>query len=319
MVGKQVAKLAEGTSRVPAEKILALFKDPKKILTALSLKKSGAEMGAAKRALGVTPEEEFLIAKAGDRTPGTSRSVADKIREKMGSDFLSQEVLPKTIKPTDNPIALYIGRQDYGEGKAADMFNIYGNHPQAKSTVTKETLEAMGIPVIGVEAGRTTSRQAPVGLKNLSTGELLALNRASGQAAKELKGSEKVLYARLKAAAEREIQTRSPQMAQSIKDYAYGKTRQAFSSAFPVNKQGKIDYFRLAGGAAAGAFNPLMALGASPAAIGVGTLAARGGYEVAKKVAPAVGAVAGAAASRLGRPTDQTDPQGRLRAFLKRQ
>lgn len=309
-MGRTMAKMAEGTSNVSVNNIIRLFKDPKAVLSALSTKEIGPELNASKHALGITPEEEFLIAKAGDRAPGTSRTVVDQLRDKMKADFITQPIDPKTIKPTDKPVALYIGRQDYEPGNSVDMFNIYGDHPKASSTVDKKMLDQLGIPVMGTEAGRESAKLPPASVKNLTSGELMALNRAAGRVAKEVKGSEKVLYGRLKEAAARELTERAPELVEQLKQYSLSKTKDSFSSVFPQNKQGKTDYFRMAGGIGAGAgINPLMALAASPIGVGAGTLAAKAAHTVAKPVIGVAGGTAGGVVShQTTNPPDLPHP-----------
>lgn len=313
-IGRQLAKGAEGMSNVPVKNIVKLFKDPAQVLKALSAKKTSPELNAAKRAMGVTPEDEFLIGRAADRTPGASRTVVDDIREKLKADFITQGINPKTIKPTDKPIALYIGRQDWGKGMPSeDMFNIYGNHPKNTSTVTKAQLDELGIPVMGRALGVKTSKQVPASFKNLTAGDLLALNRAAGKVAKESKGSEKVLYGRLKAAAVKEVQERSPRVAEALEKYALGKTKESFQSPFPLNKSGKADFFKTAAA-------PMVGFATSPMVVGAGTLAARGAYEAGKPVVAGAGALAGAAVNRQATnpQIDRVLGQNPLLAMLQR-
>jgi len=44
--------------------------------------------------------------------------------------------------------AVYIGKQDDDMGGSFSLYNIQGNHKSAGSTVTKKTLDELGITVI---------------------------------------------------------------------------------------------------------------------------------------------------------------------------
>lgn len=92
-VGQGVANLTDDAAKVVGEKVLApageilsatkvrdikrLFENPMEVLRA-NLKKSGDKMGELERKVfNVTEDETRLIAKAGDRTPGTARTVVE--------------------------------------------------------------------------------------------------------------------------------------------------------------------------------------------------------------------------------------------------
>lgn len=287
-VGKQVARMAEGASNVPMRNIIKLFEDPKAVRAALSTEKAGAELNAAKRLMGVTPEQEFLIDKAGSRSPGVSRTVMDEFRKKVNADFVARDVNPADIKPTDPPIALYIGRQDYGPGKSVDLFDIHGNHPQAKSTVSRETLEQLGIPIMGRAKGRNTAKMAPAAINDLSVGELMALNRAAGKVARETKGSEKFLSGQLKGVAQSALEEKAKVVTEALKQYSMAKTKQSFQSLVPLTKSGKADYLKMVGSMFTG-------LATSPAGVGVATRLAGPAYRAGRmgsQAAAGTGAVA---------------------------
>lgn len=78
--GEEAATAASAMSGVKVRDIVKLFQNPIEVITALSSKVAGGLFGAAKKAAGVTREEEFLISKAADRALGGARSVAEDLR-----------------------------------------------------------------------------------------------------------------------------------------------------------------------------------------------------------------------------------------------
>lgn len=85
-LGKEAAALGSAVSGVKLRDIKKLFESPMDVITALSSKEAGGKLGAAKKAAGVTREEEFLISKAGDRAVGGARSVAEDLRPLFEAD-----------------------------------------------------------------------------------------------------------------------------------------------------------------------------------------------------------------------------------------
>lgn len=81
--GKEAIAGMETLSGVNPKAIKDLFEHPLEIITAQSSKKTGTIYGALKRTFGITEAEEKLIAKAGDRTPGVARTVAEQLEPKV--------------------------------------------------------------------------------------------------------------------------------------------------------------------------------------------------------------------------------------------
>jgi hypothetical protein len=88
--GKEAATGLSSVSGVKVADIFKLFKNPGEIVTAGSSKDAGAAYGALKKVLGVGETEEKLIAKAGDRAPGVSRTVAEDLIQKAKSAELEK-------------------------------------------------------------------------------------------------------------------------------------------------------------------------------------------------------------------------------------
>jgi len=287
VAGKEAAVLAQSLSGVKEHAIRELFKNPAKVLTAQTEKQSGQLYGALKKAAGITDLEEKLIAKAGDRTPGVARTVAEQLQAKAAQAANLPVVSADYIKQATKPAAVFIGNQTFPGAAPMPLFNIIGNHPSRNSTVTLDRIKQEGLEIIGREARATGQEPAGVGL---TLGELIAARRAASKVAQHAKGSEKYLYAKDAAEYTRQLQERAPQILEAIKEVARSKTRGEFLRLVPRQKSntGHGDFFK--------AGTALLTMGAtSPLSVGLGTLAARGAYSatagalgnpVAKRVLP---------------------------------
>jgi hypothetical protein len=320
-VGTGVNKMAAGTAKVAGTKLVApavealtgtrqkdimrLFERPLDVLGAPSLKKSGAAMNDAYKALGVTDEEMRLISKAGDRATGGSRSVVESLMEKAKKAKELKEFTRADYVAEGKPRAVWIGNQEFPGEKPVGMYDIIGKHPKFKSTVSYETLQKEGIPVAG---RRADVKGIPAEL-DLTNGELIAGRRAASKLTVKGKGMEEYIAAKDVKAFAAELETRNPEVAsklfKALDDQTMARTRQATMSPLPLNQNMSANALRgsamageIAGGVMSG--HPMLALTAlshSPLVSGVGTLAAKGAYKaagatlgnpVSKRIAPSV-------------------------------
>ncbi len=122
-----LGKVGEAAAKVVGEKVLAptgavltgtrikdiinLFKNPIEVMTAPTLKKSGAAMGDVEKALGVTEDEMRLIAKAGDRATGGSRTVVEGLIQEGKSRAAAAGAKPEEWATHLTPGELIAGRR----------------------------------------------------------------------------------------------------------------------------------------------------------------------------------------------------------------
>lgn len=92
-----------------------------------------------------------------------SKELADQLKAINTQKLDLPVVDPKTIPANHEPVAVFIGNQDWGNGEVQALFNIHGDHPSVRSTVTLETLQKEGIPVIGRES-RVPEGTIPAGM-----------------------------------------------------------------------------------------------------------------------------------------------------------
>jgi hypothetical protein len=302
---KVAAPAAEALSGTRQKDLMRLFDRPLDVLGAPSLKKSGQEMSNAYKALGVTDEEMRLISKAGDRATGGSRSVVESLMEKAKKAKELKEFTKADYVPEGKPRAVWIGNQEFPGEKPMGMYDIVGNHPRFKSTVSYETLQKEGIPV----AGRRADVQGIPAELDLTNGELIAGRRAASKLTAKGKGMEEHIAAKDVKAFASELEKRNPEVAaklfKALDDQTMARTRQATMSPLPLNQNMSANALRgsamgaeVVGGVMSG--HPMLALTAlshSPLVSGVGTLAAKGAYKaagaalgnpVSKRIAPSL-------------------------------
>ncbi len=269
-VGQESAALGSAVSGVKLRDIKTLFDNPTDVITALSTKEAGGKLGVAKKAAGVTREDEFLISKAGDRSTGGARTVGEQLRPRFDLSTIPETKMPSLQELRQgSPRAIFIGNQEFPGQKPVGLYNIVGDHPSAGSTVSLAALQKEGIPVIG----KTVKAVPAEG--TLSVGELVALNRAAGKLGAEAKGSEKALWAPIAAQAKEQLHTRAKAVAEAIDLYAKAATKENFTRLVPRGATGKPDFFRTVGAIGTG-------LVTSPAAVGIATLGVKAGTAAMK-------------------------------------
>lgn len=201
-VGKTAAGLVDKTAQVAGEKVLApagevlsatrikdikrLFTNPKEVLFAPSLAKSGKVMGDVEKALGVTDDEARLIAKAGDRATGGSRTVVEGLIQKGKDTAIAAGDKPENWAKHLTPGELIAGRRGASKLSAAAKGResyIAVQDVKAFETAFVETAKAKALTYLKAVKDQANARTRSVFMNVLPLNKNLSHNALRGMAA----------------------------------------------------------------------------------------------------------------------------------------
>lgn len=271
-IAAQIKKMRTG---VEASAFEQLRRDPGAFFSRADRSKLGSAIGTAKEKAGInlgvtddigslTPEN---IAKA--RSPmAAAKQAQDAV---IGKLELSNLPVVESGSKTGQPHAVYAYTDDFGPGgtKRA-VYNVYGDpqHPAIKqrgfgSSVPKEELDKLGIPVVGRQAGSdkylaVSPDEASNALDGINQ-RLSKIERSEGAGSKSFQQ-----WSAIKSHFQDMLEQVAPEVKAANKDFSRVALRDKFMQPFPVNQSGTFSKINAAG------FIPLAATGGAVMGGGVG-------------------------------------------------
>jgi hypothetical protein len=181
----------------------------------------------------------YALGPAGAKTGAkVGKEVAEVAGEQLASFASGMSNVPiKAIKQLfQNPLEIFKAASTKESGELLQKAKAIAGVTREEEFLIAKAADR------GVGGARTVGEQLrPIFEKTpeeLSVGQLMALNRASGKLATEAAGSDRALWSGVKKAVSKALETKASKITEALDMYSKGKIKESFLSLFPKTKQG---------------------------------------------------------------------------------